>query len=258
MIDELVQCGLAGRKLPFRLIDAHAHWGRWQNYDTLSAQDCLAEMDRLGVEVMACSSLLALAGEVRRGNDELAELLRQHPGRFVGYVHVGAAYPEQMAGELERCLAMPGFVGIKIYQQGINYDDVAFESVFELAAARQLPVLAHNWGARLMGLEKMAEKFPSVPVLLAHSGSDMAYKAYAKLARQMPNLYLDLTLSRGYAGGVEYFVEQIGAERVVWGSDEPLFSMANQMGKVLFARISSSQKRMILRDNAARLFKLPA
>jgi predicted TIM-barrel fold metal-dependent hydrolase len=44
---------------------------------------------------------------------------------------------------------------------------------------------------------------------------------------------------------------------VVWGSDAPTFSMGQQIGKVLFARISDAEKKAILCDNTARMFNLP-
>jgi len=55
---------------------------------------------------------------------------------------------------------------------------------------------------------------------------------------------------------IETMVRAVGAARVVWGSDEPLFSMAHQLGKLLFADIPDADKRTILHDNPRRLFGL--
>jgi predicted TIM-barrel fold metal-dependent hydrolase len=53
---------------------------------------------------------------------------------------------------------------------------------------------------------------------------------------------------------IRHFVEVAGADRIVWGADAPLFSMAQQLCKVLFANISDEDKEKILYRNAAKLF----
>ncbi len=213
-------------------------------------------MDRIGIRVAAVSSLLALAGDVRGGNDETAAAMRAYPDRFVGYCHVNANYPDDMQPELERCLALPGFRGIKIYQVGVPYDDARFAPVWAMARERRLPVLAHTWGGSLTRLDQAALQNPDVPVFAAHAGSDFAYQAYLDAARRAPNLYLDLTYSREHTNMIEHFVAELGAERIVWGTDAPLFSMAQQTAKVLTARIPDAAKRLILGGTAARLFGL--
>jgi predicted TIM-barrel fold metal-dependent hydrolase len=238
------------------MFDAHSHVGTWALFDTVPLAEQLAEMDRLGVGMAAVSALPALAGDIRGGNDLVAEVIRRHPARFIGYAHVSATYPESMGPELERCFALPGFRGIKIYQFGIPYDDARFEPAWAFASARRVPVLAHTWGGALTGLERAAARHPEVPVFAAHAGSDFAYQAYIDAARQAPNLYLDLTYSREHTNLIEHFVAELGAERVVWGADAPLFSMAHQAAKVLCARIPDAAKRLILGGTAARLFGL--
>ena len=49
-------------------------------------------------------------------------------------------------------------------------------------------------------------------------------------------------------------VAAIGAERVLYGSDVPFLSPVPQVGKVVYADIGETEKRMILGLNAARLF----
>lgn len=256
MSDELVHFGRSGRTLEIPVFDAHSHVGLWAMYDMVALADQVAEMDRLGVRVAAVSGLLALSGEFRRGNDYVAEVVRRYPGRFLGYVHVSARYPEQMLPELERCFATGAFRGIKVYQVGVEYEDALFEPVWKFAAERAAPVLAHTWG-NAAGMEKIASRYPQAAFMVAHSGVDGIHVPYIKAVQAAPNLYLDLTYSREFVNLIEHFVEQIGADRIVWGADVPLFSMAQQLSKVLFARISDADKKKILYYNAARLFGLP-
>ena len=259
MKSRLARYGREGRKIDlFPLFDAHSHMGQWSIFDAYDLKDHVAEMDRIGVRMSVISSLVALAGDIRRGNDAVAAALKAYPERFLGYAHVNANYPDLMLPELKRCFAIRGFKGIKVYQTGIPYDDPLFKPVWKFAQERGAPVLAHTWGGNLTGMDKVAKAHPRVPFLVAHAGSDWSHEAYVGAARRAKNLYLDLTYSRDHAGMIEYFVETVGADRLVWGSDEPLFSMAQQVGKTLFARISDQDKKKILWDNGARLFGIGA
>ena len=254
MSNELVNYARAGKRLEFPVIDVHTHVGQWALFDTYTEQDQLAEMDRIGVRCTAVSSMPGISGDVRRGNDEVAALVARRPERFIGYCHVCANYADEMVPELERCFALPGFVGIKVYQQGVAYDDKRFDPVWEFAVKHNAPVLAHTWGGNLTGFDKVAQRFPSVIFMAAHAGSDHGFQPYIDAARAARNFFLDLTYSRDIANLIEHFVKTVGAEQIVWGSDQPLFSMAEQAGKVLFARISDADKAKILSTTAAKIF----
>ncbi len=254
MTSELARFGLEGRTLGFPTFDVHSHVGKWAMYDSYEISDQIAEMDRIGVQVAAISALPAIAGDIQRGNDQVAELVGKYPGRFVGYVHVNANYPDRMLAELERCFARPGFKGIKVYQQGVPYDHPSFDPAWEFARAHRAPVLAHTWGGELTGYDRVAKRFPEVPFFAAHAGSGFAYERYIAAAKQARNFHLDLTYSREHANMIEHMVKSVGADQIVWGTDQPLFSMAQQAAKVLFARISDEDKKKILYQNAARLF----
>ena len=259
MSGALIDYARAGARLDdIPVFDAHAHVGGRTMLDDPPVDVQVAEMERLGIDVAAVSSARALAGDIERGNDEVADAIRRFPGRFLGYAHVSGNYPETMIGELERCFALDGFRGIKLYQVGPAYDDPVFDPVWAFAAERGAPVLAHTWGGDLTGFDRAAEQHPTVACLAGHTGSGFAYQPYIEAALRAPNLYLDLTYSREHTNMIEHIVERVGAERIVWGSDAPCFSMSQQLAKLLFARIPDDAKRKIIYDNAARLFKLSA
>jgi len=214
----------------------------------------VAEMERIGIQWAAISAVEGLYGDIPGGNDLVADAMRRYPNRLIGYCHVSAQYPDLIARELERCFSIPGFKGIKVYQTGTDYDHPLYDPVWEFARSRCLPVLAHTWGGNLTGFDRAAARFPDVVFMAAHSGSGFVYQPYIDAAKKTLNLYLDLTYSREHTNMIEQFVTEIGADRIVWGSDVPTFSMSQQLGKILFARISDDDKHQILYRNAARLF----
>lgn len=253
----LIEYGRQGKTVDaFPIFDAHAHIYHLAGCDALPLEDQVREMDRTGIDVVAVSSTLAVAADFIRGNDEVADAARRFPGRFLGYCHVSAAYPDRMLPELERCFANPIFRGIKVYQVGPMYDCPAYDAVWSFAKAHRAPVLAHTWGGNMTGFDKAAEKNPEVNFLAAHAGSGFAYQPYIDAAKRLPNFYLDLTYSREHTNMIETIVDAVGPDQIVWGTDTPIFSMAHQLGKVLYARISEEAKRKILGETAARVFGL--
>ncbi|MCL4853815.1 MAG: amidohydrolase family protein, partial [Bryobacteraceae bacterium] len=58
-----------------------------------------------------------------------------------------------------------------------------------------------------------------------------------------------------YAGLIEWAVQEIGASRILFGTDTPLYSAAAQRRRIEAAEISDADKLAILRENAMRLLK---
>ena len=53
---------------------------------------------------------------------------------------------------------------------------------------------------------------------------------------------------------LEWAVHEVGAERVLFGTDTPLYSTAMQRARIDHADLTETDKRLILRDNALNLF----
>jgi len=237
------------------VIDAHGHIGDNQAFafvDT-SMEALVATMDRLGVDVACVSSIPAIYGQSARGNDELLAAIAEYPDRLFGYVVVDIGYPERIPAELDRCLA-GGVRGVKIHSSsGLPYAHPNYEPVYNFAAAHGLPLLAHTWSDQeLDDLEPQFARCPNVNFLLGHAGA-VAREHYVRLAHQYPNVYLELCFSVCPRGLVEYFVGEGLAAKMLWGSDCIFMSMEQQIGRVIFAKISEADKRLILGETAARV-----
>lgn len=255
MKDTLLCYGREGRSLDhLPVIDIHAHIGKWAYTVQVTMEERIAVMDRVGIDVAIISSMRAVDGDIVLGNTEVRDAVARFPGRVAGYVHVSANYPDLIQPELKRCLALSGFVGIKLYITGIEFDDARFDPVWACASERGVPIIAHTWAGNLNHLDVVAERYPTVSFIAAHTGSELAYQPYIDAALRVPNLFLDLTYSREHPNMIEHLVACVGADRVMWGSDEPVFSMAHQVSKVLFARLTDEQKRQILYGTALRVF----
>jgi predicted TIM-barrel fold metal-dependent hydrolase len=55
---------------------------------------------------------------------------------------------------------------------------------------------------------------------------------------------------------MEKLVQQVSADRIVYGRNTPLIDAGYQLGRVVAARLSAADKEQILYRNALRLFHL--
>ena len=271
-MDTFEQTAREGR--PFTdalLFDCHGHFGPEAGFHIpgTALDDFVAVLDRIGIDRVAVSTF---TNGLPYGNDAVAKAVRARPDRLVGYVRVNANYPKTMERELERCLDQPGFRGIKIhpYCDQVPVEDPRYEPVWKFAVARDVPVLSHTWQSLRYydplcdfctpaRFARVLETHPEVKIILGHSGGEYDGILEAiEVAKAFPNVYLDTASSRTYPGVVSMLVKEVGAERVLYGSDTPFLTPVTQVGKVVFAGITEEEKRLILGLNAAKLFRMEA
>jgi 5-carboxyvanillate decarboxylase len=111
-------------------------------------------MDKNGIDVQVISLTnpsvqLFSAAEgtswAHRTNDELAEVIRQYPGRFIGLAAVAPQNPEKAAAELQRAVTELGLKGLCLYSHVRNeyLDNQKYWPVFAAAETLGVPVYIH-------------------------------------------------------------------------------------------------------------------
>jgi predicted TIM-barrel fold metal-dependent hydrolase len=108
---------------------------------------------------------------------------------------------------------------------------------------------------------RFANEFPEVTLILAHLGNsgvtadspDLQVRAIQ--ASRHGNVYVDTSSAQSLLPGlVEWAVHEIGPERILFGSDTPLYFAASQRARIDDAEIGDNEKRKILLENAQRVF----
>jgi predicted TIM-barrel fold metal-dependent hydrolase len=84
-----------------------------------------------------------------------------------------------------------------------------------------------------------------------HVGGD--WELGIRSVRSIPNGYVEISGSFPTEGMVEMAVREVGARRVIFGSDLPGRSLASQLAKVTGAELSAEDKELILGGNLRRL-----
>jgi 2,3-dihydroxybenzoate decarboxylase len=118
-------------------------------------QGRIEKMDAAGISVQ----VLSLAGPgcelfepsegtelARRSNDKLAEAIKRHPDRFLGFASLAPQDPDGAVKELERTVKELGFKGAKInsHVRGGEYlDEEKYWVIFEKAEKLGVPIYIH-------------------------------------------------------------------------------------------------------------------
>jgi hypothetical protein len=101
----------------------------------------------------------------------------------------------------------------------------------------------------------LAEAFPKVPVLMDHMGYRYHVEEAIAAARRTPNLYL-VTTAVMEPHWIRVAVKELGAQRVIFGSNAPHVYPATQLLVIRQAELAPQDESKVLGENIAGLFKL--
>ena len=260
----LVRSGSPLNEAGIQVIDAHAHLGAYFNFYIPRPDDdtMVKMMDRLGMDKACISAIPACGADIRLGNEMTAAAVRRHPDRFIGYAGVNPHYPERVRGELERSFDELGLLLIKAHPSIMDYSisGPGYEPAWRFASERKTIVLSHTWaGGGICApkqFEALAQAYPDVTFLLGHSGGTPAgYVEAIAAAQKHPNIYLDICRSVMSPLWVERLVNEVGSDRVLWGTDFPFIDPIYLVGRLAYTTLSDEDKRNVFGRSAAALLR---
>lgn len=247
------------------VLDAHAHVGPWFNFFTPdpTPEAMLRVMDRCGVRMAVLSPTLAIGPDAAAGNAQMLELVRRFPSRFAGYA-VFNPHHRGSAEDVAAALRQPGVVGIKIHPDvhACAVGDPRYGPAWELAQRLGVPVLTHTFAGSPFcdpaDFDAVAKAWPGANVILGHAGvTGPGHLRAIAVAQRHPNLYLEICGSYTTGHWIRRMVAEVGAERVLYGSDFPFIELRYALGRVVFAGLDDQELRLVLGGNARRLLRLP-
>ena len=256
-------------------IDTHGHLGQLGGLPqkALERQLCTLSMEQLdrdyrqaGVRAAMASSMESLFYVdnmgVREGNLHLEQLAFETDWLYQ-WVEVNPLEPDSFY-EAERILANPKCVGVKVHPEAHRFSVKEYgDELFAFCHQHRAIMQIHSGESRSMPEELVpfADRYPQVTVIAAHLGcgsdGDPGHQVRAIKACRNGNIYTDVSSVKSILPGIlEWAVEQIGPERILFGTDTPLHHIGMMRARVTDSRLTSQQKRMILQENAIRLFRL--
>jgi len=118
-----------------------------------------------------------------------------------------------------------------------------------------LPVLYHP--RRVALYEEFLPSYPTINFIMAHLGSDTSgnwheHLAAIDLAKRYPNVYLD-TSTVVLTSYLEKAIQELPADRIVFGSDEPEVDCRMEIFKIRVLKLPKEKEDLILGGNMLRL-----
>ncbi len=201
-------------------------------------------------------------GDPVAGNEEAARVVPENEG-LMQWVVIDPRVPRtfEQAGEM---LSSPYCCGIKIHPEEHLYRIAEHgRTVFEFAAAHGAVISSHSGEPNSSPEDfiPFADEFPGVKLILAHLGYGHdgypGHQVRAIQASKHGNVFTDTSSGQSMVSGlIEWAVGEVGAERILYGSDSPLYFAPVQRARIDLAEITDAEKRLILYENAERLLGL--
>ncbi len=244
--------------------DVHGHLSGVTGTPEERISELLKYAERMGIDRLIVFMGLSWSADpaperFRQENDEVLKAVEHSKGRAFGFVYLNPKYPDESVAEFDRCVRDGPMVGVKLWIAR-ECSHASVDPICRRAADMKVPVLQHTF-LRTLGnrpgestpadMAQLASRHPDVQFIAAHIGAD--WEQGVRTIRANQNVYPEICGSDPTAGMVEMLVREVGAERVLYGSDFGGRSYASQLAKVTGAEISESEKRLILGGNIERV-----
>lgn len=209
--------------------------------------------------------------DIRAGNNFTIATVATHPDRLYGMCYIDPSLPSSFVEEeLDRVLAHQEIRGIKL-EIDVNARDPRLDTVMRKARQHNVPVLHHCWYMSFWhapreseyhqrgrsephDIADLARRFPDVNIIMAHL--DGCGRRGVQDIANHPNVFVDTSGGQPFSGILEYAVNIIGPERLLFGSDLMGRGLASQLARIQGAAISDKDLQKILGENAIKLFHL--
>ena len=244
-------------------IDTHAHLGPWHEaIYTYTPDEFVALQERAGIRRTIVTSAAALFGELIYGNEWTIRQAETRDHLLVWLV-LNPLREKDSYTLLERFKNHPKVVGVKLHPVLHRYpaDIKATFRLLERVAPLKWPVLSHGEiesYASPARLRRIAEAFPSLTIITAHFGAGMGGQTHEAIDAIQDcatgNLYTDMGTARAIRTGIiAQMVRAVGADKILFGTDSPLYEPMAFPTLLSAADISDEERELIAHKNAERL-----
>lgn len=254
------------------IIDSHLHvrFTKEQDWDWKPAvQTLLRQMENAGIERTCAMSSARYAGylyanrdDMRFQADTLAEMTAQHPGRFYPLMHINPLLPLDFLKDIVREYVVEGpIIGVK-FSITMFADDKRLDPFYDFLEEHDIPMLFHSWYKTVQRyplestpaqIANAARKHPSLRILMAHV-TGVRMRGILDI-KQHPNIVIDTSGSQPEDGYVQRAIEELGADRVLFGSDYPIRAFSTSLARIDSVEMSQADRGKILSKNALNFYR---
>ena len=262
-------------------IDVHNHLGTMPHMSA-SVRDAQAIEELASAAVMEysiCSSYVAYREDMDAGNRELLDVLAARP-KLLGSLVISPTHFEESLRWLDMFDRDDRLAHATLMIDTIRErpGDEGYYKLLAEAAKRRVPIFLNgpSWDhVRLLSwpsgpaispfegrsaakevldmLVEVDRRHPELPIIVGHGmGEDGVW-----LAKRTRSVYLELAGSYPELGAIRRTIDEVGKERVVFGSDLDFIDPAYALGVYAAADMTPDEERAVMAENARRILRLP-
>ena len=179
---------------------------------------------------------------------------------------LGTMHPlsEDMAGDMEHLLSLD-LRGVKLHPdiQKFKIDDYRMLRIFDLCEEAGLPILMHTGDDRFdfsnpNRMKPILEIYQNLTIVGAHFGGWTVWDAALEELSAFPNFFVDSSSSFAFmpARRVGELIKAWGADKVLFGTDYPMWIPQNEIDELMKLGLSDEDYRKIFSENAKKVFSL--
>ncbi len=257
---------------PDRLIDFHVNLSRWpfRRLPDDEPRKLVAKLRRHGVvQALASSFDGLLHRDLGAVNARLVAECEEYGEGILNPVGFVNPTLPNWESDADFCLRKSEIVGIRVAPGYHDYTlaDPRFSELCRMCSSgnRLLQIVMRSEDPRTEHprftsktvdptlLAGLVETYPNLKVMLLNPGKDISVAAAAKLGK-LERVYFDIGMIEG-TGGVAKFVQNVGAERVLFGSALPFFYFEAALLRLHESNLGGRITQLIAYENGERLLK---
>ena len=244
--------GVRGINRTMEIIDSHTHWGPSVSMGTeVTTEELLRQAEQINVNRIVIFPFPSTALADEEINERLLDEAKRLK-KFIPYYYISETMKPIPEGK--------GFYGGKWHwMQGIsdcssNYqvlEDAKLIKFIEASEKIGLPIVFEE---EFSFTESFVRKTKNLKIIIPHLGMLGGNPIdFLSAFKTRENVYFDTALAS--SDTIMRFIEKIGHERVLFGSDIPFGTMKWELEKVLSLPIGDEKKEWILSKNLKRLIR---
>lgn len=244
-----------------RIIDMHSHIWMWDI--EMTTKRLIKAVETYGISKTFVSTLSTASPDaetVDAMNGETYRLMKRYPQYAEGYVYISPEHKNSL-DVLKKGIEEQGMCGVKVWVSE-KCDSDKMNSLCEKIIDYNVPILIHalkkSQGvappneSNSHNIRKLALRYPEMKIIMAHVDGNCYYGV--PNVRDLKNVYVDISGRGNREGELEYIVENLGEDRVLFGTDLSESSFCSPYSAVVSSELPDSVKQKILCENTLRVF----
>ena len=254
--------------MSYDIIDFHTHPYMTEAENLCAHKDVvgsskeifLSDLEKCGITKFAGSVITKLGSDDMKASNNIAYRLKDDfADKYIMGIQVDPRFVDESVNEIDAAIKNKiNLIGELVpYAYGWSYASADFRKLLDAANPYGMTVSLHTVQGEFDAMEDLARCYPDLTFVFAHPGEYASLVRHIEIMKKHDNVYLDLSGTGLFRFGMlKRLVGDVGAERILFGTDYPICNPNMYVNAVLGEHISDSDKELIFSLNAKRILKI--